>query len=416
MKKRIFCLAAALVLLCSCAAEKTDRSSPESKTDPSGQAAPDGLHILSAQSAAGYYLLENSGNGQMLCFIDYAQASEVPLCTSVSCAHDSESCTAWIPENAAVVSLVAVDGKGIAFIESPEAGAQRAEAANADGTDRRTLYTAAEGQYLETIACADEDSLYCVLGQMEEKAYSTLLCRIPLDGGEVEPVLSLGSAAPELKGVCGDALVLYQSRWGDTPEESEENGGDHRVFLLQLGTKEEQTLDAWHSEAGSNGRSLIWSGDRLYWIESGSADAICWMDSSGKTGKTAVSWPQEVAGAPQTSFTLEKVIGRKALITVWGPWGTDSLKRYAIDLAGETAVPAEIPLTFVSNASERPIEIMGQTEDDLLVHFAQQDAIITQVQEDGYPAHLIESTNRYGLISWEDFLAGIPNYREIQMA
>ena len=57
MKKRIFCLAAALVLLCSCAAEKTDRSSPESKTDPSGQAAPDGLHILSAQSAAGYYLL-----------------------------------------------------------------------------------------------------------------------------------------------------------------------------------------------------------------------------------------------------------------------------------------------------------------------------------------------------------------------
>ena len=59
---------------------------------------------------------------------------------------------------------------------------------------------------------------------------------------------------------------------------------------------------------------------------------------------------------------------------------------------------------------------MGQTEDALLVHFAQQDAIITQVQEDGYPAHLIESTNRYGLISWEDFLAGIPNYREIQMA
>ena len=58
MKKRIFCLAAALVLLCSCAAEKTDCSSPESKTDPSGQAAPDGLHILSAQSAAGYYLLE----------------------------------------------------------------------------------------------------------------------------------------------------------------------------------------------------------------------------------------------------------------------------------------------------------------------------------------------------------------------
>ena len=237
MKKRIFCLAAALVLLCSCAAEKTDRSSPESKTDPSGQAAPDGLHILSAQSAAGYYLLENSGNGQMLCFIDYAQASEVPLCTSVSCAHDSENCTAWIPENAAVVSLVAVDEKGIAFIESPEAGAQRVEAANADGTDRRTLYTAAEGQYLETIACADEDSLYCVLGQMEEKAYSTLLCRIPLDGGEAEPVLSLGSAAPELKGVCGDALVLYQSRWGDTPEESEENVAITGCSCCSLGPK-----------------------------------------------------------------------------------------------------------------------------------------------------------------------------------
>ena len=302
-------------------------------------------------------------------------------------------------------------------LRAPKRGRSGWEAANADGTDRRTLYTAAEGQYLETIACADEDSLYCVLGQMEEKAYSTLLCRIPLDGGEVEPVLSLGSAAPELKGVCGDALVLYQSRWGDTPEETEENGGDHRVFLLQLGTKGEQTLDAWHSEAGSNGRSLIWSGgppllDRERQRRCDLLDGF--IRQNGKDGGLVA--PRGCRCAADEFYAGKGHRGKSPDHRLGDHGGTDSLKRYAIDLAGETAVPAEIPLTFVSNASERPIEIMGQTEDGAAGAFCTAGCDHHAGAGGWISRHLIESTNRYGLISWRIFLAGIPNYREIQMA
>lgn len=82
-------------------------------------------------------------------------------------------------------------------------------------------------------------------------------------------------------------------------------------------------------------------------------------------------------------------------------------------ISRDSTAAAEIPLRFVSNASERPIEILAETDGELLVHFAQQDSFATQVQEDGYPSKTVEITNRYGMLSWQNFLAGIPDYREI---
>ena len=147
-------------------------------------------------------------------------------------------------------------------------------------------------------------------------------------------------------------------------------------------------------------------------MSSDTADALHWLDEAGGSGQVDVAWPAEVTGAAAT-FTLERIVDGRALVTVWGPWGTDLLKRYAADVSGESATATEIPLRFVSNASERPIEILAETDGELLVHFAQQDSFATQVQEDGYPTKTVEISNRYGMISWEDFLAGIPNYREI---
>lgn len=39
----------------------------------------------------------------------------------------------------------------------------------------------------------------------------------------------------------------------------------------------------------------------------------------------------------------------------------------------------------------------------------------TYLDPDGMPATSMETPRRYGLISTEDFLVVIPNYREIQM-
>lgn len=102
MKKQILCLAAAMTLLCACAARNAPTSGQSSATAAPVPPAAEKIHteemrVLSAGNEEGYYLTGNRGGDQLLYYIDYEQAVEVPLCTSPSCAHDSETCTAWIP-------------------------------------------------------------------------------------------------------------------------------------------------------------------------------------------------------------------------------------------------------------------------------------------------------------------------------
>jgi len=104
----------------------------------------------------------------------------------------------------------------------------------------------------------------------------------------------------------------------------------------------------------------------------------------------------------------------KILLTVCVTQGTDPVvSRYALDL--ETGTLQEIPLQYIANATQQPVSIEGQGADCLAVIFEEQVRMSTYLDPDGMPATSAETHRRYGLISTEDFLAGIPNCREIQM-
>lgn len=89
------------------------------------------------------------------------------------------------------------------------------------------------------------------------------------------------------------------------------------------------------------------------------------------------------------------------------------VSRYALDL--ETDILQESPLQYIANATQQPVSIEGQGEDCLAVIFEEQVQMDTYLDPDGMPATSMETHRRYGLISTADFLAGIPNSREIQM-
>ena len=73
----------------------------------------------------------------------------------------------------------------------------------------------------------------------------------------------------------------------------------------------------------------------------------------------------------------------------------------------------ECPLEYVSNASERPIMIMAQGEEELAVAFAEQRQQVEYIDADGELATTEAVHTRTGVISLEDFLSGNPDYREI---
>ena len=171
-------------------------------------------------------------------------------------------------------------------------------------------------------------------------------------------------------------------------------------------------MATWTSHYGSTGRTVLSDGGRLYWCSDNRPDDLHWMTPDGQTGELAVAWPEEILHSQgETIFYLERMLPGRLLLTVWGPWGIDRIQRYALDL--ESGAVQECPLEYVSNASERPIMILAQGEKELAVAFAEQRQQVEYIDADGELATTEAVHTRTGVISFEDFLSGNPDYREI---
>lgn len=193
----------------------------------------------------------------------------------------------------------------------------------------------------------------------------------------------------------------------------ESKQGNSRVFLWSIDSGEQRELLSRTAEGESDGRTLLWDSDRLYWCSDSQPDALHWVTPDGQSGQKVIVWPEEIRQSPagKTAFQLEGMVAGNLLLTVQGPWGTDTIKRYALDPANGNL--REIPLQFVSGGCERPITILAQASKNLLVAFAEQRQQVQTADTDGEPFVTEKVTNRYGVLSVEDFLAGRPNYREV---
>ena len=423
----LLCAASLAACLCACAQEGPGAPSAPSGASASAAAQTDGqdapqaaasgaLRALTGDAPGGVYFAGENGGHALLCYVDAASAAELPLCAAPACAHEDESCTAWLAQSL-IAGPVYVDENTIAFIAEPsgeEGGtAQCVMAAEPGGAGRRVLYTAQDGQWLQTLAAADETALYVILAQVDgEMSAQYMLYRVPLDGGEAQALRELPQPVPTLLGVYGRSLVLYQYDFGSDDSDSV-GPGSHRVFLWDVDTGEQTPLGAsWASEPGSAGRALCWSDGRLYWCADDRPGDLYWLEPDGAQGQAPVEWPEEIAGAQETAFSIERVGEGHALVTVWGLWGTDLIRRYAVDVENGGAA-APVALQYTSNASERPVRILGACGGELLAVFDEQTQFASYLRDDGSVGRETKTAARCGFITWQDLLAGRPNYREV---
>lgn len=372
-----------------------------------------------------------AGNG--LYFLDYETAENHILCSKPGCRHDSDTCAGRVPSDSIVTQIKVLPDSSIVYElrrKDPQrpngdytVGASTLYLADGDGSDHREL---AQIENLGMLLAADGDALY-VIQWSEIYGENNKLLRVSLRDGHVTPQAELPVLVPGFLGAAGRDLLLYEDDGreqlqkdladGMTEEEIqtalENKKGNCRVFLWSVDSGEQRDLLSWTSEGESDGRMLLWDGGRLYWCSDSQPDALHWATPDGQSGQRPIAWPEEIRRSPagETAFQLEGMVAGKLLLTVWGPWGTDTIKRYALDL--ESGALKEIPLWYVSNAYERPVTILARGAEDLLVAFAEQRRQESYIDADGQPATTEKVTDRYGVISIQDFLAGEPNYREV---
>lgn len=441
MKKQM-CLAALCLLAVAGGCAKIPETEPGGNTRENAATAAmpvDGenhLYTLSAETPQGLFNIKGGG-GQY--FLDYAAAENRPLCTVPGCTHTGEDCAACLPEGTYGMFLYPLaDGSLVYGLQDDSS--YSFWRMDGDGGNRQELARMASENVTWNFLCADEESLYlsCVTyGDGEQFAVS----RLPLTGGTMETLWSKTEyTAPELLGVNGRDLVLLWYDWSeretvppaDTTEdmpweeirermaaydaEMAKVTGKFRVTFCCIDTGEEQAVDAWTSNYGSAGRTLYWDRDRLYWFDCEEPGPLHWVTAAGQTGKLAVDWPQEIARWQGDLYIyLEcRMLQDKMLLTVSETQGTDPVvSLYALDM--QTGALREIPLQYIANAKEQPVSIEGQGEDCLFVTFEEQVQMGSYLDPDGVPATSMKTHRRWGLISPEDFLAGLPNYREVQM-
>ena len=377
------------------------------QADQTSQTTGNVLRALKAGTDSGRYGTSYQIDHTILCYIDYASASDTALCAQPSCNHDSESCTAYIPKGQILSSLYAVDNQSAAFVvspNSPDEGGPVLYLADKGGGNRRTLFQASSGQDFWELICVDDQYLYFSLSTTQEEGETIDLYRVPLAGGEAEAVFPLSDS--RILGLSGRNLVCYSYQYEGPENLQEPFVGTHRVFLHSIDDGTEQELESWTSTMGNEGRVQYWQDDRLCWLDCNwnqLPQAIHWTDENRQTGEVAFTWPDQALQEIQKNEEGDFRVERLELVL--------ENRRYAVDL--ETGSVTEIPLRYQSNGKEIPVAILGQSSDSLLVEIEIQMKDVTYIQDDGTPTMNGAAIGRYALIPFADFFAGKPNYREV---
>ncbi len=432
--RRVFpcLLALALALdLCGCGAADTLPAPMAASAVPA--ALPEGaaLRALDEGTAAGRYMIGTRGNGDaqpLLYWVDYAAARVVPLCAAPNCAHDSDACTAWLPPDAAVWVYAVDEDTLLKNINTSEGFTLYR--CHADGSDPQILYTTPGGSVHPRYT--DGTDVWCMATLFPQDGPMTQsLLRLPLAGGKAQTVAQ--GVPLTFLGCCGRSLVLKsedysgfdaipEPDWSAAATEEERRALQERydaalkavtvpcsVQFLNADTGEITPFLSWQTASGEMSVCL-WQGDTLYRCQGDGRQAtLQWDRTDGTGGSTGFTWP--IPEGSELSVQAVTVVAGQLILR--GDWYAETgavpqvgCVQLAIDPAGGAR---ELTMGYLDPFEEMfvPLVIRGRTADSLLVQFEQQAALYDTAQTSGV---------RWGLITFDDFLANRPNYREIDQS
>lgn len=420
MKQRLFCLTLAAALLTGCGVQAAQpETTPEaaSGTAPetvASESASAGLHLLYAGDEDGFYSAGSSVDPGLsrVNYVDYTTLTAAPLCDDPECTHDSDTCTACLPEGQILYGVEILDEDRILLL-----GATAHDylpllyTAARDGSGRQLLYESTETAYLsvgDTRFMADDQYLYfCVTEESsQDPALSGGLYRIPLNGGEAQRLFT--STNHTIIGVVGGGIlcVFYDL--------TDPSGTGTRYLRLYSTDGSYTDLMSWTD--ADPARSFGVDGDRILWMdESGSAG---WLKPDGSSGQVSVTWPFTVGtGEGEKLMSLDSrmpVLDGQLLVNATGA-GTDLVTdRYALDPESGTLTP--LPLSYMAGEMKRPLDLAAVAGDKVLCTFAVNYLPVSTASADGTVLEIEQAEARIGLLSLRDFFAGSPNYEEIRCA
>ncbi len=408
-----------------------------------------GLDAGNAQGRTALLPTDEGDGSSILYWVDYASAQCVPLCAEPGCAHDSEACTAWLPDGAATAFSLPAGGvlkQQFVWDEASRSSTCTLIRCNADGSDPHTL-AAFPGGSIDLLA-ADGEGVW--FDRLDPGSETMSICRVPLAGGEVQVLYSYAVAESPLFLGCDTRRLVYmrtdQSIYDRMAEASANGASEEELAALrQQAAGEEFAREAFFIDAdtGAETSFLQWNAhevqalwrDGTLWrstVEDGEG-VLRWDRPDGTGGEARYAYPDRALSGPaweaaggmvpavegtvagqvllRARFMAEESLNDPAVEA-----GLDDpvfeWERIALDPATGSVTPLTLRYVALGDGSY-PIELLGRSGDDLFVKFEEQRPFDPGTDPHGSKAYYTQV--RCGLITRDDFWASRPNYREVEM-
>lgn len=380
--------------------------------------------------------MEDGNSFDCIAYVDYETAQQILLCNKPNCNHDSEDCSAVLPEEMLFSQQTYLfgDGQYLYLAASPydNAGTMEVETSssadgiyfqtsseepptlyriNLDGTSREKLYTFQDGTILEGQFFCDDNYFYTVTKKLESEtegnttytaAYDKKLVRIDRESGKEEDVLSLDTDAAIL-GCYGRNMILGVTDYGKELTEKEiaddatfraayENSV-YKITSVNIDTKEVTPLkeikqSQLHSELLKEG--------------------CLYISYEKDTGIEKMN----LATGEQTTIPTEKnyCLAYEIDGTLLGSeWNMDTNEQYDF-IDTKTGETRECTL---QTSEKTPVTIISETSDSLFVWY-------DYVNVEEYVAWMdvtqeVIGKTHYGMIKKSDYLNNVGNYKEVTM-
>ena len=434
MKTRLLSLAVFLLFLLSACAPGTRQDTGEAlPSDPSGSDAAFTLgngaddengtfHIVSGlrsnaswgcSSESGFYsfLVRNDGSVNIR-YLDYASCSEIVLCSSPDCLHNSESCTGWIaPGNGGAVPFVDAGHLYLAFLGNTfgiEGGLPpKIVRKDLDGQNEVTLVTFSSSETLLRPFISDGTYLYFLKKSYQMEQNSGLgtydLMQMDLIKGTCT-LLKQWSEPHTLSIVGTDGKSLLIRDIGRNRSGEKDNTTSQMEYIFSAfdpATGESNVVWSWQTteEILERGEGRVF-GDKYYYYNSKDHSIMQYDFGEGSLATLAENVPDLMTGTDGACFDCF-VDGNLFIQNGTGFYAAVSAK---------TGEMTELTLSYAEGAKEKPVRIIDETADYFVITMGSKEVTLHGFNYDGLPVEFPSFEDTLALIPKQDYLENRANY------
>ena len=409
IKKIINCLLCAFVLtsLTSCSVKSSKTTANTTDLRPLKVEIYGGCGV---GGEYGYYELRaplSLPNGFNIFYIDYATKTQLVLCSSSSCRHNTESCTGYIDGYGN--DIYVIGEKIVLLVYTYTADGQmilNVVTADLNGENRKTIYTFNANETINSSCYTDGESIYFIANRAFKNGdaidYQCVLVKINIYTNVATDILNLsekyGTNSVNLFGVCKDEFVLSVNTDKTQLKSITIDGNDGKYV--------NDTLNYSDSDK-------YFDGEYEYIISYTDKEFVRKNLISGET--ITLDMPGDVLFAAGNS-SISQIVDGIAICPcheykVTGNSETRTERTFAADF--EENKIYELPLQCQRNGVTKTVSVVAETENQFLVINGENRVLEYYPPNNKGLISDYSTIRNYALIDKSDFWQGVPNYENI---